>query len=193
MKKSEQMVKDIVENLLNEYQTECQNYSLDGIDIIQLFEFQNLLSGYLLSSQGDRVSMANSVESRYPYLDLKFIKYCLSLPRSFKLKANNFKRILRKSYSDVIPKQIVNAPKIAYQSPEARAILKNKSIKNYLINHESSIFNIYDSNKVKKIVSRITNSNSGSNRGGFSDNMTISILASLGALLHEGSNQRKAT
>ncbi|MEE9552923.1 MAG: asparagine synthase (glutamine-hydrolyzing), partial [candidate division Zixibacteria bacterium] len=35
----------------------------------QYLEANSLLSGYLLSSQGDRVSAANSIEGRYPFLD----------------------------------------------------------------------------------------------------------------------------
>ena len=39
------------------------------------FEHKTLLSGYLLSTQGDRVSLANSVENRTPFLDPNFINY----------------------------------------------------------------------------------------------------------------------
>jgi asparagine synthase (glutamine-hydrolysing) len=35
----------------------------------QYLEVQTLLSGYLLSSQGDRMLMAHSVEGRFPFLD----------------------------------------------------------------------------------------------------------------------------
>ena len=40
----------------------------------QILEFETLLHGYLLSSQGDRMSMAHSVESRYPFLGKEFVK-----------------------------------------------------------------------------------------------------------------------
>src|SRR5262249_40357370 len=35
----------------------------------QYIEVRTLLSGYLLSSQGDRMLMGNSVEGRFPFLD----------------------------------------------------------------------------------------------------------------------------
>ena len=178
-----QHIDEIASELLNRLKA-LTNYNLDNIDMIQLFEVQNLLSGYLLSSQGDRVSMANSVESRYPFLDLEFIKYCFELPRSYKLKGNNFKRILRSSYSDLIPDRIINSPKIAYQAPEGRAILNNKKIFEYLSDQTSEVFDIYNYERIKKIIKRINLSKSDSTRGSFSDNMTLCIIASLGVLVN---------
>ena len=54
----------------------------------QFLEFKTLLPNYLLSSQGDRMSMANSIEGRYPFLDHRVVEYFYNLPEEFKL--NNF-------------------------------------------------------------------------------------------------------
>ena len=48
----------------------------------QYVEMRTLLSGYLLSSQGDRMLMANSVEGRFPFLDPDVIELADSLPDS---------------------------------------------------------------------------------------------------------------
>ena len=166
--------------MISDYE-ENAHYQLDNIDIIQLFEIENLLSGYLLSSQGDRVSMANSVESRYPYLDIDFVNYTLQIPRQHKLKSNFFKRILRKSYADLLPLEIINAPKIAYQAPEARAILNSEEILNSLLNENNKVYEFYSYKRIIKIIDRVQNTNS---RGGFGDNMSLSILSSLSILLN---------
>ena len=42
-----------------------------------------LCRGYLLSSQGDRMAMANSVEGRYPFLDYRVIEFCNKLAIRF--------------------------------------------------------------------------------------------------------------
>ena len=46
----------------------------------QYVEAHTLLSGYLLSSQGDRMAMANSVEGRFPFLDHRVIEFANRLP-----------------------------------------------------------------------------------------------------------------
>ena len=52
----------------------------------QAIEAMTLLGNYLLSSQGDRMALANSVEGRYPYLDLEFVRFAARLPRGLKLR-----------------------------------------------------------------------------------------------------------
>ncbi len=43
--------------------------SWDHLEKAQWLETNVFMSGYLLSSQGDRMGMANSIEGRYPFLD----------------------------------------------------------------------------------------------------------------------------
>ena len=44
------------------------------------------MSGYLLSSQGDRMAMAASIEGRFPFLDHRVIEFANRLPPRFKLR-----------------------------------------------------------------------------------------------------------
>ncbi len=84
----------------------------------QFLEFKTLLSGYLLSSQGDRMSMAHSVEGRYPFLDHRIVETLFYYPDHFKL--NNFKQkyLLGKAYAPDIPDTIINRPKRPYMAPD---------------------------------------------------------------------------
>ena len=41
----------------------------------EFLEAKYLLPGYILSSQGDRMAMANSVEGRYPFLDYRVVEF----------------------------------------------------------------------------------------------------------------------
>jgi asparagine synthase (glutamine-hydrolysing) len=83
----------------------------------QYLEMQIFLSNYLLSSQGDRVGMANSVESRFPFLDYRVIEFAMSLPSAWKIKVLNGKYILKKAFSDMVPRSIVSRPKQPYRAP----------------------------------------------------------------------------
>ena len=48
----------------------------------QHIEVRTLMSGYLLSSQGDRMLMSHSVEGRFPFLDRDVVALAESLPDS---------------------------------------------------------------------------------------------------------------
>ena len=83
----------------------------------QWLETTVFMSGYLLSSQGDRMAMANSVEGRYPFLDYRVIEYCSSLPDKLKLNGLNEKYLLKKLMTGRIPESIVKRPKQPYRAP----------------------------------------------------------------------------
>jgi asparagine synthase (glutamine-hydrolysing) len=46
----------------------------------EYLEARYLLPGYILSSQGDRMAMANAVEGRYPFLDYRVVEFAAKLP-----------------------------------------------------------------------------------------------------------------
>ena len=92
----------------------------------QYWETTQLLSGYLLSSQGDRMSMAHSVEGRYPFLDVRLFELARRIPPDLKLRALSEKYILRKAFRASLPSQIVQRRKKAYRSPDASALLSER-------------------------------------------------------------------
>ena len=47
----------------------------------EYLEAMYLLPGYILSSQGDRMAMANSIEGRYPFLDYRVVQFAANSPR----------------------------------------------------------------------------------------------------------------
>jgi len=87
----------------------------------QYVEAKSLLAGYLLSSQGDRVAMANSIEGRFPYLDHRVIEFANRLPPSFKLRGMTEKYLLRRALADLLPQDIVNRTKQPYRAPDSQS------------------------------------------------------------------------
>jgi asparagine synthase (glutamine-hydrolysing) len=86
----------------------------------QWLEFKTLLAGYLLSSQGDRMSLAHGVENRCPFLDHHVVAYAASLPEDLKLKDyTNEKYILKQAFGRELPEPILNRPKQPYRAPDA--------------------------------------------------------------------------
>lgn len=91
----------------------------------QFLEMRTLLSGYLLSSQGDRMSMAHSVEGRYPFLDHRLVDMLFFMKDDYKLKGFSQKYLLKESYRNQIPSSILNRPKRPYMSPDLRSFIVN--------------------------------------------------------------------
>lgn len=88
-----------------------------GLEKSQWLETYIFMSGYLLSSQGDRMAMANSVEGRYPFLDYRVMEFCNSLPTNYKLNGLTEKYLLKKLMKNRIPESIVKRSKQAYRAP----------------------------------------------------------------------------
>ena len=73
--------------------------SLSLIRKAQIVEIDTLLSGYLLSALGDRMSMAHGVEGRYPYLDDIFTNELAAISSQIIAPGLKLKNILRQTFS----------------------------------------------------------------------------------------------
>jgi asparagine synthase (glutamine-hydrolysing) len=85
----------------------------------QYLEIRTLLSGYLLSSQGDRMLMANSIEGRFPFLDRRVAALAESLPASYKLHVLDEKHVLKRAGAGLLPPSILERKKQPYRAPDA--------------------------------------------------------------------------
>ncbi|MCG8696604.1 MAG: asparagine synthase C-terminal domain-containing protein, partial [Bacteroidales bacterium] len=127
----------------------------------QWLETSLFMSGYLLSTQGDRMAMGNSVEGRYPFLDHRLIEFCASLPSNFKLNGLTEKYILKKLIKGKIPDQILNRSKQAYRAPISKAFLGNKApsyVKDLLSTEKLKHSGIFNENTVPKLIEKIKKS-----------------------------------
>ena len=93
----------------------------DGLSQAQYLEATGLLPGYILSSQGDRMAMANSVEGRFPFLDHRVIEFACKIPPNLRMKALNEKYILKQAAAHLIPPSVKKRPKQPYRAPDARS------------------------------------------------------------------------
>lgn len=93
----------------------------DPLQRAQFLEMSIFLPQYLLSSQGDRVAMAHSVEGRFPFLDHRVVEFCGGLPSDLKLRVLNEKVLLRLAAKDLVPEEIRQRPKRAYRAPIRRS------------------------------------------------------------------------
>jgi asparagine synthase (glutamine-hydrolysing) len=85
----------------------------------QYLESVILMPGYILSSQGDRMAMAHSVEGRFPFLDHRVVEFAARIPARLKMKAVNEKYILKRAMRSLVPAAVLQRPKQPYRAPDA--------------------------------------------------------------------------
>ena len=94
----------------------------------QYVDLKVLLEGDMLPKV-DRASMLASLETRVPYIDSDLINIAYQIPSEYKIKGKRRKIILKDAFSDIIPEELLNAPKKGFSVPMAhwlRTILKRK-------------------------------------------------------------------
>jgi asparagine synthase (glutamine-hydrolysing) len=99
----------------------------DPVSRAQWLEFSTLLPGYILSAQGDRMLMGNSVEGRFPFLDRSVMDLANSFPSRHKVLALDEKHILKREFADLVPQSILRRPKQPYRAPDASSFFKGGS------------------------------------------------------------------
>jgi len=152
--KNEFQTNNIYESSLRDWlPRKMDNYS--HLQKAQYIEMKTLLSGYLLSSQGDRMSMAHSVESRYPFLDHNVIELFAKIPEEIKLRKMNEKFILKKAFEENLPKDITERKKQPYRAPEAHALINNNKIERYLNKEKICSQEFFDWNMLNKLSTKI--------------------------------------
>ena len=65
----------------------------------------------------DRMSMFHSVESRIPFLDPDVVEFAFRINDSLKIRKNNKKYILKKTFETMLPKEILRLPKKGFTVP----------------------------------------------------------------------------
>jgi asparagine synthase (glutamine-hydrolysing) len=109
--------RDVREELLGTLPTRFADWTPLAQD--QYLEIRTLLSGYLLSAQGDRMLMAHSVEGRFPFLDRNVAALADSLPPAYKLRVLDEKHVLKRAAAEVVPAEILARKKQPYRAPDA--------------------------------------------------------------------------
>jgi asparagine synthase (glutamine-hydrolysing) len=86
-------------------------------------DFKLRMADHLLSDHGDRMALANSVEARYPFLDLDVLKVAMEIPPGLQLKRLVEKHILRMAAENLVPKEILEREKYAFLAPGSPYLL----------------------------------------------------------------------
>jgi asparagine synthase (glutamine-hydrolysing) len=106
----------------------------------QYLEAHFLLPGYILSSQGDGVSMANAVEGRFPFLDHRLVEFASRIPTEMKLRGLDEKHILKRAARGLIPEAITGRRKQPYRAPDSESF-RNAAYLDEALTTPTGLFN----------------------------------------------------
>lgn len=123
----------------------------DIFDSMFIYELENFLVKNLHYVDG--MSMANSVESRVPFLDHRIIEFAYSIPRRYKLsELGNTKRILKDTFKSILPDYILKRRKAAFGMP-LRSIFSERSNIDKLLDIDFfSNFNGFSVQNIQRII-----------------------------------------
>lgn len=87
-------------------------------------DFKLRLCDHLVADHGDRMALANSVEARYPFLDLSLVEFAARVPPGLKLKGFTEKYILKRVAEGLVPRQIIEREKFGFHAPGSPYLLR---------------------------------------------------------------------
>lgn len=103
---------------------------------------------------GDKMTMANSLEMRVPFLDIELVSFLESLPSSLKLKRSTGKYIHKKAMEKVLPKEIITRKKRPFATPMDEWLQKDlaQSAKKLFNDRDSVCKKFFNIDFVNKII-----------------------------------------
>lgn len=91
----------------------------DHLSRILYTDIKSYLPGDILVKV-DRMSMANSLETRAPLLDYRVVEYAASIPSALKLRGTEKKHILKKAFNRMLTEDILYRKKMGFSVPLAQ-------------------------------------------------------------------------
>jgi len=86
--------------------------------LVQYLDYKTYLPGDI-NTKVDRASMAHSLEVRVPFLDHTLIEWAARLPEELKLAGGEGKRVLKKAFEPLLPRDILYRQKMGFAVPLA--------------------------------------------------------------------------
>jgi asparagine synthase (glutamine-hydrolysing) len=145
----------------------------------QYLEARSLLSGYLLSSQGDRVTAGHSVEGRFPFLDPRVVELGTRIPPWHKILGLKEKMVLKKAMRQELPREITTRVKQPYMAPDSNSFMQPDSpeyVKDMFNEEAMGRFGVFEPRYVARLYEKCRNLSHA--HLSFKDNMSfIGILS----------------
>ena len=126
----------------------CKSY--DDVTKMQYIDFNFWLIGDILL-KADKMSMANSLEVRVPYLDRILIDYARELPTKYKIKDGQTKYAFRRVANEVLESKFADKKKLGFPVP-IREWIKEDDIYNKIKDTFSRSSDFFKVEKITKLL-----------------------------------------
>ena len=138
-----------------------QGFSKNGdFNEVLLADMNMVLPGDMLTKV-DRMSMANSLEVRVPFLDHELVNFVFSLPEEYKICSTHRKRILQDTFKDILPQRLYKRPKHGFEVPllswfrsDLKSMINNDLLSKELIEKQG----IFNPEKIEQIKAKLNSS-----------------------------------
>ncbi|PRP95633.1 Asparagine synthetase 1 [Enhygromyxa salina] len=155
------------------------------LDRVQYSWIKTMLEGQILTWGGDRVDMANSMESRPAFLDHHLAEYARQIPPSYRIHGGTEKWVLREAMRGILPKVLYEREKFAFMAPPSNTDPVKRAAVDALVERYASrdaceAAGILDPDRVAELLAR----NSDDRAEAVRDDILINHVLGL-QILHE--------
>ena len=140
--------KKTYKELTKPYYDKIKNY--DDVTKMQYIDFNFWLVGDILL-KADKMSMANSLEVRVPYLDRILIDYARQIPTKYKIKNGKTKYVFRQVASEVLEDKFASKKKLGFPVP-IREWIKDEDITKKIKETFSLANEFFNTDKIIKLL-----------------------------------------
>ncbi|MDX1605904.1 MAG: asparagine synthase C-terminal domain-containing protein, partial [Candidatus Competibacterales bacterium] len=128
-----------------------------ALDKAQYTWSKTMLEGQILNWGGDRVDMANSMESRPAFLDHHVAEAATTIPPNVRIRGNTEKWVLREAMKGVLPEVLYKREKFAFMAPpahtdETKRARVNELIDDYLTRDQVAEAGLLDPDRIEAFV-----------------------------------------
>jgi asparagine synthase (glutamine-hydrolysing) len=104
----------------------------------------------------DRVSMAQSLEVRVPYLDHELVEFAATIPAGLKVRGRTTKHLLKRVAHGIIPEQIIEKPKTGFFNSAMDSWLRTQltgRAADFLLSDDAAYDEFLDAQGVRRAIS----------------------------------------
>jgi len=104
----------------------------------------------------DKMSMAEGVEARVPYLDTDLVRFVQRIPPSLKYKNGQTKYILKKVAERYLPREIIYRPKTGFGAPVRKWVMEDMTemMKDRLSKENIDRCGVFEYEKVWELINK---------------------------------------